>query len=194
MNEAKIAALLGRPLSSIETDNFKTYLELATERVSDILCTDMCTTRNTKLFVARKGYRTLNVPIFTEILNLTLDGETNTAYSVRQGSDLNGKWFNSVVFDTAPDCQEIEITADWGFAKLPIDVQSMVAQMFGVVSTTLDDDLIQSKGVEDFRIAFKDTTKQDAFVERFKGTIAKYSSCVSGNVQSGNVYGFVYSL
>lgn len=67
MTQDKIAALLGRPLSSTEQSNFKLYLELAQGRVSDLLCFDICQKVETRRFSARDGYRTLNVPIFTEI-------------------------------------------------------------------------------------------------------------------------------
>lgn len=188
MTQDKISALLGRPLSSVEVTNFTTFLELAQSKVSDILCANICQEVDTKRFPARNGYKTLNVPIFTEIDSVTLDGTATEKYTVRQGNRLNGDWFNSLVFDVPLHCQVVEIKADWGFSKTPIDVQVLVAQFFGMATDTLDGELVQSKQVEDFRITLKDKTKTEVFATKYAATIAKYSSCVQGEIEHGNVY------
>lgn len=193
MTQDKIAALLGRPLSSVEVANFSTYLDVAQSRVSDMICVDICQKVDTKRFPARLGYKTLNVPIFTEIDSVTLDGTATTKYSVRQGSNMNGDWYNSLVFDVPLHSQVIEIKADWGFSQMPVDVQVMIAELFGMVTDSLDDDLVQSKQVEDFRLTLKDKTKTEAFAQKYAATIAKYSACVQGEVQSGYTYGYRYA-
>lgn len=192
MTQDQISALLGRPLSSTETSNFKLYLQLAQSRVSDILCFDICQKVDTRKFSARNGYRTLNVPIFTEIDTVKIDGTEKTNYEVRSGSDLYGDWYNSIVFDEPLYCGTVEVKADWGFNSFPVDVQMMVADSFAMVSDPLEDSLVQSKKVEDFSITLKDKTKTEAFAQKYAATIAKYSSCVSGNVQSGNVRHLYY--
>ena len=192
MTQDKIAALLGRPLSSVEASNFKTYLELAESRVSDLLCFDICRKVDTKRFSARLGYKTLNVPVFTEIDHVKLNGKETTSYEVRQGSNLSGDWYNSLVFDTPLTDQVVEIKADWGFANTPVDVQMMIAELFGMITDSLENDLVQSKKVEDFSVTLKDKTKQEAFANRYAATIAKYSGCVNGNVQSGYVGHLLY--
>ncbi len=192
MTQDKLSALLGRPLSSIETTNFSTYLEIAQSRVSDMFCVDICQVVESKKFEARQGYKTLPVPIFTEIDSVELDGEVTTSYTIYQGSNLNGDWYNNLVFDEPLQCETIEIQADWGFSQTPLDVQLLIAQLFGMVSDSLENDLVQSKQVEDFRITLKDKTKEQAFANKYAATIAKYSGCVSGNVQSGNVRHLYY--
>ncbi len=187
MTQDKISALLGRPLSSTEISNFTTYLELAQSRVSDLLCFDICQKVATRKFSGRNGYRTLNVPIFTEIDSVKIDDTETTAYTVRSGSDLYGDWYNSIVFDAPLHCDTIEIKADWGFSQMPLDVQMMVADVFGMITDPLEDALVSSKQVEDFRITLKDKTKEEAFAQKYAATIAKYSACVSGNIQSGYV-------
>ncbi len=187
MTQDKISALLGRPLSSVESANFSTYLELAQSRVSDLLCFDICQKVETKRFPARLGYKTLNVPIFTEIDYVKLNDTETTAYSTRSGSAYDGTWYNSLVFDAPLYNQVIEIKADWGFGQIPVDVQVLIAQVFGMITDTLEDELVSSKQVEDFRITLKDKTKQEAFATKYAGTISKYSACVNGNVQSGYV-------
>lgn len=192
MTQDKIAALLGRPLSSVEQANFATYLDVAQSRVSDLLCVDICQTVATRRFSARQGYKTLNVPIFTEIDSVKLDGVETTKYSIYQGSNMNGDWYNSIVFDAPLHCQTIEIKADWGFSKIPVDVQIMIAQLFGMVGDSLESDLVQSKQVEDFRITLKDKTKTEVFASKYAATIAKYSGCVTGQVESGYVGRILY--
>lgn len=186
MTQDKISALLGRPLSRAEQHNFQLYLKLAKSRVSDLFCVDICQDYGERRFPARNGYRTLNVPIFTEIESVKLDGKETKAYTISQNSNLYGEWFNKLVFDAPLHCQTIEIEADWGFYSIPADVQIMIAELFGIASDSLDSDTIQSKQVEDFRITFN-KTKTQAFAEKYAATIAKYSSCINGNVQHGNV-------
>lgn len=191
MTQDKIAALLGRPLSSVETSNFKTYLELAESRVSDLLCFDICQRVETRRFSTRLGYKTLNVPVFTEIDYVKLDGNETTNYEVRQSQNLNGDWYNTIVFDTPLHGQTVEVKADWGFAKTPLDVQMMIATVFGMTGDSLESDTVATKKVEDFSISFN-KTKTEAFATKYAATIAKYSGCVSGNVQSGKTYGHLY--
>ena len=186
MTKEQISALLGRPLSSVEDTNFSLYLDIAFNAVSSMLCADIESKFDTQSFVPRKGYRTLNVPIFTEIDSVKLDGTSTTSYEVRQGSSLNGEWFNSIVFDQPLFCQRVEVEADWGFYSLPTDLKMLVAQQFGMIKDQLDADIVKSKGVEDFSITLKETTKTKAFAEKYAATIAKYSSCNAGNVQHGN--------
>lgn len=192
MTQDKISALLGRPLSSVETTNFSTYLEVAQNKVSDLLCYDICQKVETKRFSARLGYKTLNVPVFTEIDSVKLNGTETTAYSVRQGSNFNGDWYNSLVFDTPLHDQTVEIKADWGFSKVPVDVQILIAQVFGMIGDSLESELVSSKQVEDFRITLNNKTKQEVFATKYAGTISKYSGCVNGNVQSGYVGHLLY--
>lgn len=191
MTQDKISALLGRPLSSVEQSNFSTYLGLAQSRVSDLLCVDICPTVETKQFPARNGYKTLTVPIFTEIDSVKLDGAVTTAYSVRQGSNYAGDWYNSIVFDAPLTDQVVEIEAYWGFTTTPVDVQMMIAELFGMATDSIANDTVQSKQVEDFRITFN-KTKQEAFAQKYAATIAKYSGCVNGNIQSGYVGHLLY--
>lgn len=194
MTDSKVSVLLGRPLSSTETENFKTYLELAQQKVSDVLCTNICAEHETKKFQARKGYRTLNVPIFTEITSVKVAGVETDAFETYQGSSLNGDWFNSIVFDSLPEGM-VEIEADWGFLKVPLDVQQLVAEQFAIASSSsLEDDTIRSKQVEDFNITFNGNTKQDAFAQKYAATIAKYSACLQGNVQHGASHGHLHIL
>lgn len=193
MTEAKISALLGRPLSATETTNFNTYLNLAQDRVSDLLCSNICGENDTKSFLPREGYRTLNVPILSEIDSVELDGVATTAYKLMSGNSLNGDWYNSIVFDEAPYCKTVEVTADWGFEEIPNDVKSMVAEQFDMVAnSSLADALVTSKQVEDFRVTFNGDTKQDAFVKKYQPTIAKYSSCVQNNIQHGTTFVGLY--
>lgn len=192
MTQDKIAALLGRPLSSVETTNFSTYLEIAQSKVSDLLCVDICQVVEEKQFDARQGYKTLNVPIFTEIDYVKLGDDETTRYKVMQGSNRNGDWYNNIVFDAPLHCETVTVKADWGFDKIPVDVQILIAQLFGMVGDSLEGDLVQSKQVEDFRITLKDKTKTEVFATKYAATIAKYSGCVNGNVQSGRTHGHLY--
>jgi len=193
MTQDKISVLLGRPLSATETTNFNTYLDLAQNKVSDLICSGICAEGETKSFVPRHGYRTLNLPIFGQINSLKLDGVETDEYTAYQGSSLNGDWFNSVVFQQAPDCSTVEIDAEWGFYEVPSDVQKMIAEQFGIMSEAIDGDMISRKQVEDFSIQLNGT-KSDAFAKKYTATIAKYSACTTNNVQHGATYGRVHYI
>lgn len=189
MTADTISVLLGRPLSATEIENFDTYLSLAQSKLNDILCGNICAEHDTKKFVPRKGYRTLNAPIFSDITSLTVNGVAldDTHYQTLQGSNLYGDWFNSIVFNTLP-IGIIEVEADWGFLSTPIDIQQMLAEQFAMASSSpLGDDLVQRKQVEDFSIQFKDGTKQEAFAAKYSATIAKYSGCNLSDIQHGEV-------
>jgi hypothetical protein len=199
MTAELVSVLLGRPLTSTETTNFNTYLDLATGRVSDLICSDISpATEELRTFQLRNGYRTLNTPIFDEIQSITInDTELDEAdYTVKQGSDFNGDWFNSIVFKTTHNFENVEITADWGFSSIPLDLQKVIAEQFGIFSTSIDADQIYRKQVEDFSIQLNGT-KSDAFDKKYAATIAKYSSCTELNIQSGYVgwsHGRFYSI
>lgn len=202
MTQDQISVLLGRPLSSIESTDFNTYYNLALNRVSDLICSTVCPSyEETMVFEIVNGYRTLNLPIFTDIVSITVGSNVldETSYKVKQNSSLNGDWFNAVVFNygVLNDCETISVEADWGFNRIPLDVQQMIAEQFGIASSILSNDNITRKQVEDFSIYLKGSLS-DAFDAKYASTIAKYSSCNKGQIQSGDVrrgeYGRFYGI
>jgi hypothetical protein len=188
MSPDKLSVLLGRPLSATETTNFNTYVSLAQSRVSDMLCSEICPASDTKSFELSTGYRTLNLPIFTSIISITVDGDVldEATYMVKQGDNLNGNWFNAVEFDSIQACKTVVIDADWGFREMPLDVQQMVAEQFGIMSSALDSDQITRKQVEDFSVTFQGTVS-DAFAKKYAPAVAKYSACRNNTIVSGRL-------
>jgi hypothetical protein len=193
MDETKMAALLGRPLTSIETTNFSLYLKIARETLDDLLCMTLCDDGDSKTYDVREGYRTLFTDIFTEVTEVKKDGDIvdPSKYSVRQWDKRNGSWYNSIVFDTMfTGCdEEVEVTADWGFNSMPVDLQAVLAGLFGLITKKSSlDTSITSKQVEDFRIAFRTDVDIDTeFEDKYAKTINKYSICDIPNVQHGEV-------
>lgn len=195
MDRQQISALLGRSLTPAEDTNFSMYLEIAEANLETLICTPVAEVTETRYFDARHDYKTAFVDIFWNIDEVKLDGKVTTDYQVRQWDSRNGSWFNSLVFDKYLKGKELEITADWGFSpvsggsSLPLDLQSVLAGLFGQISKkNKHDGTIASKQVEDFRISFNADVDLDSdFYKTYGSTIAKYSLCDIPEVQSGKV-------
>lgn len=180
MKEATIAALLGRTLTPIETTNFKTYLNIARESLDQLLCTSLCDESDPRAYEAREGYSTVFTDIFTDVDEVKLNGTVTTDYSVRQWDRRNANWYNSIVFEhRLCEDDEIEVSASWGFTKMPSDLQLVLAQLFGLITKNNKfDPTISSKQVEDFRVTVNtDVDLDDEFYKTYGRTIQKYSLC-----------------
>lgn len=188
-DEIKIAKLLGRPLSSIETDNFELYLNIVKDRLESLLGYDVARTgANTLLFNPRIGYNTLYVYPYTAITTITINGSEIEGYTKRRWDELNADWFNSVEFDSKMTDKRITINATWGFgAELPDDLAYLIARMFNALSQEqVTDGRVEQKSIEGYSIRYRDTSAYKQFVHDNQAVIAKYSIKV-GEIQSGEV-------
>jgi hypothetical protein len=193
MDQQELEAYLGRPLTSTEVDNLTLYLEIATERLEELLCSAVESIAEERTYDGREGYSTVFTDFFTEISSVTVDGrvlETDD-YSVRQWNKRQGYWFNSIVLDKRlrKDC-EIVIDGVWGFTveTMPRDLQLLQAKLFALVSSmNKGNGNVRSKKVEDFSISFNDNPVYNQFLLDNTATISKYSLCSIGNVKHGNV-------
>lgn len=195
MDKQQMSALLGRSLTPVEDTNFDLYLEIAEANLETLICTPVTEVTETRYFDTRHDYKTAFIDIFWNVTEVKLNGNVTTDYQVRQWDRRNGSWYNSLVFDKYLKGKELEVTADWGFApvsggsSLPIDLQSVLAGLFGLISKkNKHDGSIASKQVEDFRISFNADTDLDAdFYKTYSSIISKYSICDIPEVQSGKV-------
>lgn len=200
MTKSEMAALLGRPLTSIEDTNFNLYLDIAYDALEDLICTPVNPATESRTFGLREGYRTAFVDIFNAVTEVKVDGTVidPSKYASRQWDKRNASWYNSLVFDdrfTRRD-EEIEVTATWGFpetsgdeSELPSDLQLLLAGMFDLITKKNKiDPSIASKQVEDFRISFNNVDLDTEFRSKYADTIAKYSLCDIPNVQHGKVH------
>lgn len=188
MNQATLEAYLGRSLTSIEATNLTLYLKIARQNLGDLLCMDLCSNDDPRTFDTRAGYKTIFVDIFTEITEVKLNGTVTTDYSVRQWDRRSGGWYNSLVFDEAFVADdEVQISASWGFAEMPSDLNMVLANLFGLITKRNKfDGSIERKRVEDFEIVFNtDSDIDDEFYQKFSKTLSKYSNCEIANIQSG---------
>lgn len=186
----QMSALLGRPLSTFETENFDLYLKIARESLDDLLCMNLCIDEETRTYDTREGYSTVFTDVFQEIEEVKVNGTVVTNYSVRQWDRRNGSWFNSLVFDCPfKKSDEVEVTAIWGFYKMPADLQSLLAGLFDLVTKKNKfDRSIASKQVEDFRISFNTDVDVDTdFALAYRSTITKYSLCGVSQVLHGDI-------
>lgn len=194
MDESDIEALLGRTLTSIETANFQTYINIANENLETLICTPFEEAEETRVFDTRDDYKTAFVDIFWRITEVKLDDEVITDYTVRQWDKRSGSWYNSLVFEDYLEGKVLEVTADWGFTpqsdapSLPLDLQQVLAGLFGLISKkNKHDGSIQSKQVEDFRITLRDINLDEDFNRLYGSTIAKYSLCNIPDFKQGEV-------
>lgn len=199
MNQAKLEALLGRPLTPTEQTNQRLYLKIARESLEGLICTTVsCESEEARAYNVREGYSTAFVDIFTELTEVKIDGTVidPSKYSVRQWDKRSGSWYNAIVLNRKfRNCdREIEVTASWGFDSMPVDLQLLMARIFDHVGrqNSLDRE-INSKKVEDFTISYNHSsiTMSDtlwaSLVQDNATTISKYSMCDIPNVQHGRV-------
>lgn len=182
MNETKLVALLGRPLTSIESTNLKMYLNIAKERLEDLTCLNLTATTEDRTYDVRQGFQTVFTDPFTEINSVKINGEPFTDYTLRQWNRRNASWYNSIVVDTSEE--EVTINADWGMCSS--ELQLLQAKLFDLVGKmNTGNGNVKSKRVEDFLIAFNDNTVYQQFCLDNQSLIAKYSLCNIADVQHG---------
>lgn len=199
MDKITIAAFLGRPLTPTEDTNFDLYLKLARQSLDGLLCMTLCDADDPKVYEAREGYSTVFTDIFTDIQEVKVNGDVVAAskYSPRQWDKRNGSWYNSLVFeDKFESGDEVEVTASWGFSKTPVDLQAVLAGLFGLITKKNKfDGTISSKQVEDFRISFNnDADLDEEFAKKYGDTISKYSLCNLSSVRHGSTESRTWSL
>lgn len=186
MNAEEISALLGRPLTPVETTNFNLYIDIATQALEQLICTSLTAESgdaDSRVYDVRRGYSTVFIDVFTQVDEVKLDGEIipSEDYSVRQWDKRSGDWYNSIVFKRrmrASD-EEVEVSASWGFGIIPSDLKMVLANLFAQISVKNKyDPLITEKRVEDFWVKLKTDVDLDSnFARRFGSTLAKYSLC-----------------
>lgn len=197
MTKEEMQALLGRPLTQIENENFDLYLDIALESLEYLTCLtfidDSSSGSDVRIYDTREGYSTVFTDIFTEVNSVKI-GETLVdpdKYTVRQWDRRKGSWYNSIVFDRTMRKRDeyIEVDAVWGFETFPSDLQSVIAGLFAqITKKNKYDPTVQSKQNRDFRIAFKaDVDLDDSFYNTYRRIINKYSICNIYNVQHGDV-------
>ena len=189
LTKDEIAKLLNRSLTESENTNFSLYLKIATKRLEQLLCMKLNNETEARSFFIREGYRTIFTDVFTGDVTVSVDGVEQEAstYSVRQFDNLNGDWFNSIVFKQhLPRTAEmITVTADWGFTCLPSDLKLLLARLFEF-STDNTDDRVKSKKIEDYSVTYSDKTAYDQLIESNSAIIDAYSVCVR-SIRNGNV-------
>lgn len=189
IKQEKMVKLLNRSLSSSESSNYKTYLNIAQERLSGLLCMNLSTEVGERTYETRDGYRTVFVDPFTELTSIKdSDGETidSSKYTVMQWDSYNATWYNSIVFDELLSCQRIVVEAEWGFDCLPVDLESLLAKLFAL--GTIEQNMtgkVKSKKIEDFTVTYDDVPTIDSIVSDNLATINKYSLCNLGYVKHG---------
>lgn len=188
MDQSQIAALLGRPLSSYEITNFDLYLEIARQTLEGLICSTITgmvdsADLDTIVYDSRKGYSTVFTDVFTEVYEVKVDGVITTDYEIRQWDKRSATWYNSIVFPNKfAYSQEIEVSANWGFAAIPSDLQMVYAGLFDLVTKKSKyDPTVQNKKVEDFSITLQEADLDEAFYNKYASTLAKYSICNVGH-------------
>lgn len=196
LDEAQMAALLGRSLTATETANFEQYLNIATEHLEELLCCEISKVAedaepSERTFGSRDGYRSVWVDPFSSLTSVTIDGtviDTN-AYTKKQNDNFNGSWFNLIEFARRRCGENIVVSAVWGFATVPADLEMLLAQLFNQISIDQKTDgQVKSKKIEDFSVTYKDSASMQDLLAGSSATIEKYSQCNRGYVRHGRVH------
>jgi len=191
MKQDQLESLLGRNLTPTEVTNLKLYHNIARETLESLICAKLSCVESPEVYDTREGYRTLFTDIFTEVYEVKIDGETvdEATYSKRQWDRRNGSWYNSLVFDEPFRSRqsEVEVTASWGFDKVPDDLQSVWAGLFDLITKKNKlDPSVTDKRVEDFYVKFKSGVDLDAeFAKKYETILSKYRMCYIPNIQHG---------
>jgi hypothetical protein len=187
----EVSKYLGRSLTSTESANFDLYLKIATEKVEQLLCFELCAKAGERTYDSRAGYQTLFVDPFASVYKVTYNGSelSGDDYAIKQNDKYSGSWYNSLVFDNKLDGGAVTVGAMWGFKTLPKDLASFLAQMFNQHSASqTPDGNVKSKSLEDFSITYKDTPSYDEFLNENSAVIGRYSLCGVGEIQHGDTY------
>ena len=193
LTKSEVSKLLGRSLSSLEDQNFDTYIKIATERLEDLLCMKICGDDSARVYQTRKGYRTLFVDPFKDIISITVDGDEVTDYVKKLNESYSGSWYNSIEFDDRMTGKLVTVDADWGFTKVPTDLALLLSKLFAQGSVEQkSDNQVKSKKIEDFTVTYKDGSTFDEFVSVNQATVDKYSLCHVGRIEHGSVRAIRY--
>jgi hypothetical protein len=194
MEDDKLVALLGRPLSPTEQTNKDLYLDIAKEQLENLLCISLDVNpegsgdaeADTRTFEIREGYSTVFTGIFTSLTEVKVDDVATTDYYNAYWDKRSNSYYNSIVLDECGG-SEVEITGIWGFNEVPNDLQMLWAQLFANVSKkyAAGSGNIKSKKVEDFSITYGDLSDDEVFMKDNALTIRKYSLCTIGYVRHG---------
>lgn len=191
MNQAEIAKWLGRSLTPTEVTNFDSYLKNAYEKVEELICFPLACGSETRTFKAREGMSTVFTGVFRDINEVKRNDVVVTDYETMFFDNLNGKYFNSIVFDCPLyKTDVITVDASWGFGKncMPTDLQQLIAKYFALASSGVGSNSgIKSKKVEDFSVTFDDKTAEQRLIDDNQSVINKYSLCHIPNIQSNGV-------
>ena len=152
--------------------------------LEELLCLDLSTDTEERTFTPREGMRTVFTGIFTNVNSVKVNGVEVTNYYKAFFDKRNGQFFNSIVFDCAPNC-EVVVDADWGFNTLPADLKRLLANADKLISQSYTVKDIKSKQVEHFRVTYGDLSDDEVFLKQNAVTINKYSMCNIPYVLSG---------
>lgn len=196
LDKTQMAALLGRSLTSVEDSNFDKYLDIATEHLEELTCSEIAKVAedaepSERTFGTRDGYRTVWVDPFSSLTSVKIDGEVVdvNAYTKKQNDNFNGSWFNIIEFSRRRSGENITVEATWGFATVPADLEMLLAQLFNQVSVDQKTDgQVKSKKIEDFSVTYKDSVTLQEVLSGNAATIQKYSQCNQGVIRHGRVH------
>ena len=196
LDEAQMAALLGRSLTATETANFEKYLNIATEHLEELTCSEIAKVAedaepSERTFGTRDGYRTVWVDPFSSLTSVTINGNAVDVndYTKKQNDSFNGSWYNIIEFSRRRCGELIVVNAVWGFATVPADLEMLLAQLFNQVSVDQKTDgQVKSKKIEDFSVTYKDSVTLQDVLSGNAATILKYSQCNQGVIRHGRVH------
>ena len=199
MTEQDIEKLLGRDLSAMENNNFSLYLDITIERLSNLLSVNVIIPEvdsgtnepivETRIYAGRNGYKTLYTDPFTDLISVSIDGNTKTVTTAQWDNPM-GSWKNVVCFDDEMDAEQVDVTAKFGYGNpLPSDLQLLIARGFdAILKENTDNPRVSTKRNEDYSVSYKDSVESSwqAFTMTNKGIIQKYSQAGLGVIEHGD--------
>lgn len=204
MTDSQVEAILGRNLTTQESDNFDQYIRLAFDRLSSILCFSFDTAiGNPRRYDVRRGYRTLWTAPFTAVNSVTVNDVVidPTDYVTKFNDSYEYPYFNSIEFKKPYYFDKpILVDAVWGFGVdenqnqvIPDDLAQVVATLFDIRGREISEPRIERKQIEDFNIQYQRNMPSllQSIATAYGATLAKYSVC-DGDTVHGSVYPVYY--
>lgn len=192
LTEDQLSKLLNRSLTTAETTNFSLYLNIASEKLSDLLCNTFSVTAGERTYKSRYGYKEVYIDICSTVSTVYIDNVLieESDYTLKQNDKYTGTWYNIIEFDDKRDGDTIQVNAAWTFSTLPNDLQLLLAKLFAQNTTDQTTDYqVKSKKIEDFTVTYKDSPTYNEFILSNSSTIDKYSQCNVSQIRHGSVRG-----
>lgn len=179
ISSTNMSKLLGRPLTPAETSNYNTYITGAIQMLDTLLCTNIASTKQTRVYRSKIDMSEVFIDPFTTITSVTINGTERTDYTVKQNDNYTADWYNILEFNSTLKGEKVTVEAKWGFSGCPVDLEQLVAKLFVLSANPVKQNSdVKRKKIEDVEVEyFSNDSGIESLQRDYAGVIAKYGNC-----------------